>query len=336
MLDLLINHNVPLQTVFAFVAFVLPFSMTFTIPWGFLTAVLLVFGRLSADNEVIALRANGVSFPRIFVPVLAFSLLMVGVCFWINVDVAPRAQWSMLTSLFRIATHDPSSMFQPDEVVDQFPDRRVYVGARDGDLLKNLVVFEIDERGYPGKVVYAKTGTITTDEANQRLLLRVKDANFEQRDVRQPDNVDLIQQGITMQEGVFPMSLKKLIETKKRNKPLTSHTLGELFIEGSKPDCKNPTGYRVEITKRFSLSLAALAFALIAVPLGITAHRKETSVGFALSLVIAFSYFFFIIVAEALSKNSVLPAGVPVFMIWFPNLLFIGLGVWLFTRLARR
>ena len=103
MLDLLINHNVPLETVFAFVAFVLPFSMTFTIPWGFLTAVLLVFGRLSADNEVIALHANGVSFPRIFLPVLAFALLMVGICFWINIDVSPRAQWSMLTSLFRLS-----------------------------------------------------------------------------------------------------------------------------------------------------------------------------------------------------------------------------------------
>ena len=227
-------------------------------------------------------------------------------------------------------------MFQADEVVDQFPDRRVYVGSRDGDTLKNLVVFEIDERGIPSKVVYAKTGNITMDEANQRLLLRVKNANFEQRDVRQPDNVDLIQQGISMDEGVFPMSLRKLIETKKRNKPLTSHTLSELFTEGSKPECKNRTGYRIEITKRFSLSLAALAFALIAVPLGITAHRKETSVGFALSLVIAFSYFFFIIVAEALSKNPALPSGIPVFMIWLPNLLFIGLGVWLFSRLARR
>ena len=56
MLDLLINHNVPLETIFAFVAFVLPFSMTFTIPWGFLTAVLLVFGRLSAAFQ-------GFSFP---------------------------------------------------------------------------------------------------------------------------------------------------------------------------------------------------------------------------------------------------------------------------------
>ena len=336
MLDLLINHNVPLETVFAFVAFVLPFSMTFTIPWGFLTAVLLVFGRLSADNEVIALRANGVSFSRIFVPVLAVALFLVGVCFWINIEVAPRAQYSMMNSLFRIATHDPSSMFQADEVVDQFPDRRIYVGARDGDSMKNLIVFEIDERGIPSKVVFAKTGTLTSDEEHQRLLLRVKDAHFEQRDARQPDNVELIQQGITMREGVFPMSLKKLIDRKKRDKPLTSHTLGELMAELAKPDCPRRLAFRVEMSKRFSMSLAALAFALIAVPLGVTAHRKETSVGFALSLVIAFSYFFFILIAEALSKNPAMPAGLPVFMIWLPNFLFMGLGVWLFSRLAKR
>jgi lipopolysaccharide export system permease protein len=336
MLDLLINHNVPLETIFAFVAFVLPFSMTFTIPWGFLTAVLLVFGRLSADNEVIALRANGVSFPRIFVPVLAMALLMVGICFWINIDVAPRAQYSMMNSLFRIATHDPASMFQADEVVDQFPDRRIYVGARDGEAMKNLIVFEIDDRGIPSKVVFAKTGTLTSDEEHQRLLLRVHDANFEQRDSRQPDNVELIQQGITMREGVFPMSLKKLIDRKKRDKPLTSHTLGELMAKLAKPDCPRRLAFRVEMSKRFSMSLAALAFALIAVPLGITAHRKETSVGFALSLVIAFSYFFFILVAEALSKNPAMPGGLPVFMIWLPNLLFMGLGTWLFRRLAKR
>lgn len=336
MLDLLINHNVPIETIFAFIAFVLPFSMTFTIPWGFLTAVLLVFGRLSADNELLALRANGVSFSRILIPVLAVAFLLVGICFWINAEVAPRAQYAMMTSLFRIATHDPGSMFQADEVVDQFPDRRVYVGARDGKLLKNLIVFEINEQGVPSKVVFAKTGQITTDPANQRLLLKVKDAHFEQRDAHQPDNVDLITQGITMREGVFPMSLRKLIDSKKRNKPLTSHTLAELNAEADKPDCTRLTAFRVEISKRFSMSLAALAFALIAVPLGITAHRKETSVGFALSLVVAFSYFFFILVAEAMSKNPALPGALPILMIWLPNILFMGLGIWLFSRLAKK
>ena len=333
MLDLLINHNVPLSTVLSFVAFVLPFSMTFTIPWGFLTAVLLVFGRLSADNEIIALRATGVSFSRIFVPVLAVALLLVGVCFWINTEVAPRAQYAMLSSLFRIATSDPASMFQPDEVVDQFPDRRIYVGGRDGDLMKNLIVFELDEIGIPSKVVFAKTGSLTADNENNRLLLRVEDAHFEQRDARQPDNVDLIRQGITMREGVFPMSLKRLLESRKRDKPLSSYTLRELVAALAQPDCPKRLGFEVEVSTRFSLSLAALSFALIAVPLGITAHRKETSVGFALSLVIAFGYFFFIIIADTFRDK---PQALPVLLIWLPNLFFTGLGVWLFARLARR
>ena len=333
MLDLLINHNVPLDTVLSFVAFVLPFSMTFTIPWGFLTAVLLVFGRLSADNEIIALRSNGVSFTRVFYPVLGVALLLVGVCFWINTEVAPKAQYAMLTSLYKIATSNPTAMFQADEVVDQFPDRRIYVGSRDGDLMKNLIVFEIDEKEIPSKVVFAKIGSLTTDMEHNRLLLKVQDAHFEQRDHRLPDNVDLIRQGITMKEGVFPMSLQKLFDQKKRDKPLSAHTLQELFAELAKPDCSRRLAFEVEVSKRFSLSLAALSFALIAVPLGITAHRKETSVGFALSLVIAFGYFFFIIVADTFRNN---PHAYPVVLIWLPNLFFTGLGIWLFSRLARR
>jgi lipopolysaccharide export LptBFGC system permease protein LptF len=41
-------------------------------------------------------------------------------------------------------------------------------------------------------------------------------------------------------------------------------------------------------------------------------------------------------VAEALSKNSAMPGALPVFMIWLPNILFTGLGIWLFGRLARK
>src|SRR5215217_5797892 len=68
LLPLLVNHDVPVEYLLSFIAYVLPFSLIFTIPWGLLTAVLLVFGRLSADNELIALRCNGVSISRICIP----------------------------------------------------------------------------------------------------------------------------------------------------------------------------------------------------------------------------------------------------------------------------
>src|SRR4026207_1805447 len=69
LLPLLVDHGVAIEFLGTFIAYVLPFSLIFTIPWGLLTAILLVFGRLSADNELIALRANGGGVTRGCVPV---------------------------------------------------------------------------------------------------------------------------------------------------------------------------------------------------------------------------------------------------------------------------
>src|ERR1700674_4374323 len=92
LLPLLVNHNVPLEYLLSFIAYVLPFSLIFTIPWGLLTAILLVFGRISADNELTALRCHGVSIARICHPLATLSLLCSAICLWLNVQVAPAAQ----------------------------------------------------------------------------------------------------------------------------------------------------------------------------------------------------------------------------------------------------
>ena len=92
LLPLLVNHDVPMEYLITFIAYVLPFSLIFTIPWGLLTAILLVFGRLSADNELIALRSNGVSISRVCVPLAGIALACTVICLWLNVQAAPAAQ----------------------------------------------------------------------------------------------------------------------------------------------------------------------------------------------------------------------------------------------------
>src|SRR4051812_24852459 len=121
LLELLVNHDAPFELIISFIAYILPFSLTFTIPWGFLTAVLLIFGRMSAENELIALRSSGVSIPRICVVVFIVSVLCVGTCLYINLIVAPQAQVKMKDALYNIATNNPLAMFGSDKVIDQFP-----------------------------------------------------------------------------------------------------------------------------------------------------------------------------------------------------------------------
>src|SRR4029450_5473677 len=93
LLPLLVNHDVPME-------YLMTFSLIFTIPWGLLTAILLVFGRLSADNELIALRANGVSVTRVSVPLAGIALGCTAICLWLNVHVAPAAQERLRSTIF--------------------------------------------------------------------------------------------------------------------------------------------------------------------------------------------------------------------------------------------
>lgn len=341
LLELLVNSNAPLELILSFVAYILPFSLTFTIPWGFLTAVLLVFGKMSAENELIALRTSGVSIGRICVPVLLLALACVGTCLWINVEVAPRAQVKMKDALYHIVTNNPLAMFDSDKVIEDFPGQKIYVERSKGAKLENLHVYQMNEDDDAMQVIFAKRGRIETDRANKQLLLHLYDGRLEQRNAEAPGEYLKINRA-TMEEATFAISLKELYEKNKKRKGMGSMTVGELLdrLDTDAPgehDAKKLAAQRssakTEIQKRFSFSLASLAFALIAVPLAITAHRKETSIGFLFSLIVAFVYFLFIIIADTVKEK---PEFHPELLVWLPNVLFIALGLAMFYRLHRR
>lgn len=336
LLDLLVNHDVPIEFIITFIAYIIPFSLTFTIPWGFLTAVLLIFGRLSAENELIALRSNGVSVPRICVPVFILSLLCVALCFWINVDVAPKAQEQMKAAVYHMATSNPISLFGSDSIIDQFPGDLIYVEKKEGTKLENILMYQMNEHGQPTMMVHARTGELMTDlDGKAQIILHLEKSQYEQRDSEKPDNLTLIHYGITIKENDLAISLQELYERNKRKRGPSQMTLSELLkrqVDGTL-DKQQLSAIKTETNKRFSFSLASFAFCLIAVPLAITAHRKETSIGFLFSLVVAFVYFFFIVMVDTVRSN---PKFHPELLIWLPNVVFISLGAFLFYRMSRR
>ena len=338
LLELLVKNDTPFEQILTFLAYILPFSLTFTIPWGFLTAVLLVFGKMSAENELIALRANGVSIPRVTLPVLVLAVLSVGVCLWINIDVAPRAQAAMKEELYHIATSNPLAMFGSDKVIEDFPGKKIYVERNEGAELFNLLVYEMDEDFLPVKVVFAHRGLLETDREKKQILLHIFDARYEQRDSAAPENLMKIRT-LTAQENTLPISLEELSE-KKRGKGIGSMTAAELLErlkagarKSAREEEEDRSAARTEVSKRFAYALASFAFALVGVPLAITAHRKETSVGFLLSLGVAVTYFFIGIFIYGIRENARVH---PELLMWIPNLLCLGLGGWLFARMSRR
>jgi LPS export ABC transporter permease LptF len=333
LLPLLVNHDLPVEYLVSFVAYVLPFSLIFTIPWGLLTSVLLVFGRLSADNELIALRSNGVSIGRTCYPLVIISILCTAASLWLNVQVAPAAQEEMRSTVFNLATRNPMALFGSDQIIDQFPGNKIYVGKKDGNKLENIIVFEISDDAMPMRVTYAKTGSLEADLPNKRILMHLFAARYQQRDEYDPHDLARMRDGISVEEGTLPISLEELYEKEKRRASRSMLSLEQLLEQLNNDDPKMRSSSRTEINKRFSFPLACIVFALVGVPLGITAHRRETSFGFAVSLVIGVFYFLFIIVADTLRANAKLH---PELLVWLPNLLFLVLGIWMFRRLSRQ
>src|SRR5437868_13835296 len=329
LLPLLVNHDVPMEYLITFIAYELPFSLIFTIPWGLLTAILLVFGRLSADNELIALRANGVSVTRVSVPLVFVAMGCTAICLWLNVQVAPAAQEKLRSTIFDLATRNPMALFGSDQVIDQFPGRKIYVGKKEGNKLDNIIVFEMNDDALPVRVTYARTGMLEADLANKRILMHLYEARYQQRDEKDPLDLRKIRDGISMAEGTLPISLEELYEKEKKKPSRSALSIEQLLDQLKSENKRERSASRTEINKRFTFPFSCLAFAVIGVPLGVTAHRRETSIGFAMGLIVAIAYFLFVILGDTLSGT---PSVHPELLVWFPNVLFILLGAGLFWR----
>lgn len=89
----------------------------------------------------------------------------------------------------------------------------------------------------------------------------------------------------------------------------------------------------IEIHKRRSISLACLSFALIGIPLGISARRRETSNGLLISLFVAAAYFGLLIFAQQIEDA---PLSLILTILWLPNALCFIIGIWLFRRASFR
>src|SRR5205814_5668167 len=207
------------------------------------------------------------------------------------------------SSLYDLATRNPMALFGSDQVIDEFPGRKIYVGKKDGNKLENITVFEMNDQSLPMRVTLARTGMLEADLPNKRILMRLYDARYQQRDEKNPLDLRKIKDGISMTEGTLPISLDELYEREKKRPSRSAMSIEQLLDQLKSENTRERSASRTEINKRFSFPFACIAFAIIGVPLGVTAHRRETSIGFAMALIVGLAYFLFIIFADTLRGN---------------------------------
>jgi lipopolysaccharide export system permease protein len=334
--DKLLNTAVPLTVILKLVVLLIPFVLTFTLPWGVLLAVLIVFGRLSQDKELLALKASGIGLLPIIAPAIWLGALGSVISFWINASLGPLSRQAFKQIGYEMISSDPMAMFKARETLTKLPNRLLWFDSKEGTTIRNVVMWELDKDRIPIRAVRADKGVIQADFQASRLIVTLHNARMEERDRQNPNDINAIRPAGRFEQLPIEISLDAIFQADTKPR-ITNETMGDLL--GLLTDPKgmllldNPTPALTELQKRIALSLSCLTFVLVGIPLAIQAQRSETSVGVAISLVVVLVYYFIMITAEAMKKYS---AVYPELIIWLPNVLFQGLGIYLIARVNYR
>lgn len=324
---LLVEYNAPIEVVLRFVINVLPFSLMFTVPWGFLSAVLLVFGRLSSDQEITSFRVAGMSLPRIAAPVFVISILLSLGSMWLNLNIVPNAKATVTQLLYDQAASNPSSLLKPGVVSGGLGDASVkaLIETRDGDWVGGFHLYQTstNEKGERTRsYVHADRASLAVLHEQSQLRAKLVNAYFE---TRKPNGE--VEIAIAGNAEPLLIDLRNPRHGRLRASSMTNEAIRQHLANNPELEGRARMRLVTEAHKRYSFSMACLAFAFIAVPLGLTARRRDTSGGLLISLLIGVAYFMFtVMVAQFKTESSA------VIILWTPNLLCILLGLYLFRR----
>jgi lipopolysaccharide export system permease protein len=308
----------------------------------------LVFGRLSADQELTAMRASGVSLIALITPIILLSLALSGVCAFVNLDIGPQSRIAYKQLLFKAGVAQAGAMLPEKTFIKDFPGRIIYVGKVNGSELEDILFYQLDEEGKVQFYIRAVQGTLKVDQAKQQVSVWLRDVWRWDKDQRTP-----------VHGGELEITERLTPKAEKRRR-ITDMTFSELreelreiesrlgrspeFQKGSREDMERglkelrrqrgdlTLPIRVQMNRQVSFSFACVGFTLVGIALGIRTHRKETTFGTAIALILVLIYYSFFILGQALETRA---EYLPHLILWMPNFLFQAIGAVLLWRLNR-
>ena len=351
MFTILLNRQATPGIVIEAVGLLIPFVVAFALPMGMLTATLLVFGRFSADQEFLAVRASGVGLLPLITPILLLSLLLCGISAAVNLEIAPRCRVAYRNLLFSVQVELASAQLPEGRFVTDFPGYMFYTEKNRRQNLQNVTVFHL-ENGIVATTLHAPRGQFRVDATNRQVvveLFNVKSVRLENgRSIpisfsRFPIILDLDQKSRSpkkpkIKDLTFTQLQEEMrnLEDRLRLPAAVSQLPPEELrdqkreLERQRMDVTSPL--RVQIHQQVASSFACFGFTLLGIPLGIRVHRRETNVSFFIALALVLVYYAFLLLGQSLAMQ---PQWAPHLIVWLPNFIFQAVGAVLLWRANR-
>jgi len=334
--ELLVRRAAPAETAAYLFALALPQTLTFTIPMAVLAGVLIGLGRLSADGEILALRAAGLPGRRVIGPVAALAGLGLAASAALSLWVSPRALRESYRIQNRLRSSYLSAEIQPRVFEESFPHTILYV--RDvipGPVVRWRGVFLADLRppqqrssasvttSVKGpRITVAEEAIAAPDREGNRLQLRlIRGGTHEQSSDPTQYYLYNFDQADQVLEAAAPAASWGA-------RPYQQMNTGDLL--GPARRGREWIEARLELHRRLALPAACLVLALAGIPLGLSSRRPGKSFGVVMAVLVVFAYWMLLISGIGLAQQERLAPGPAV---WGANALFALCGAILLWRL---
>jgi lipopolysaccharide export system permease protein len=346
-LPLLVNRQVTFGVVAQAAALLIPFAWVFALPMGMLTATLLVFGRFSADQELTAVRASGVSLLSLITPILLFSLALCALSALVNMEIGPRCRVAYTNILFNLRLDFSNAILPEGRYIKDIPGYVFHVGRNRGGELQDVMIWDLANDSY----VRAARGRLEVDPTTKTVTLYLYDgARLEMRGgtsfLTAFKETSFVKTNLlerpTFQPKISDMTSGQLWDELHEAedllaKQVSGRNLSKEQMRARKQELESVIGdpttpIRFQIHQQVAFSFACFGFTLVGIPLGIRMHRRETNIGIAVALALVAGYYSFILLAQSLDTR---PEWSPHLIVWLPNFIFQAVGAVLLWRANR-
>lgn len=303
----------------------LPEFIVFAFPMSMLLASLMAYSRLSSDSELIALRSIGINVYRLILPAICFSLVIVGITFFLNNFVAPAANHQADIILDTALEKKSTSLFRernilyPEYARVRLPNgekvtnlsRLFYAEEFDGDRMKDITILDRSQESV-SQIITARSGTWniienTWDFYDGNIYILGEDGSYQ--------NI------IRFQHQQLALPRAPLDLTTKRqdyNEMNLVQALEYLRIAKLGGKQKRIRKLEVRINEKISLPFACLVFALIGTAIGIKPQNASKGQSFGICILLIFAYYLLTIISGSLGIRGTIS---PFLAAWLPNII---------------
>ncbi|PYQ29846.1 MAG: LPS export ABC transporter permease LptG [Acidobacteria bacterium] len=370
MAAMIIRRSLPASAVGKLLLYSMPHIIVLTVPMSLLFGILIAVGRLSADSEIVAMRALGISTRTIYRPVFLFSFSIFLLNLYLINFVMPRGNKQFVALRAEIMTSSAEKAIKPRIFYDQYANLMIYVNDVDPATGQWKGVFVADNRADESRdivtpqqaanaianapasdkasiaalqqhasgqrVIVARSGNLSVTKPTKDIWMNLYGAETHIWDPRRADRYDHTRnetQRILLPSGGGDFAISQIARS------LREMTLGELLRQerelgrsATAEDRMTRNMARVEIHKKFAIPFACIAFGVLGLPLGITNRRGGKSSGFSLSVAIILFYYVALNNGEQLAVTGKIP---PWLGMWGANIILLLLGMYLLSRANR-